>query len=126
VVPVAGPPVVPPSYPPRRELRDQRTPATPAPPRRTSTTTGIRVGRLTWPFIALALLLIALLGAALANAITRADGVPGGSTTRGVLAVAERDPHAERPGYPRAGTEDGMIAVRVPSSSGTLTTTKDS
>jgi serine/threonine protein kinase len=134
--PVNVPPALPPSYTPRRELRDQRETearrpaashrATPTPPRRTSTTTGARVGRLTWPFVALVLLLIALLGAALANAITRADGVPGKPVVSTVLAVAERDLQAGRHGYPRASPEDGMITVRVPNSSGILTTAKDS
>jgi hypothetical protein len=134
--PVNVPPALPPSYTPRRELRDQRETearrpaashrATPPPPRRTSTTTGARVGRLTWPFVALVLLLIALLGAALANAVMRADGVPGRPVVSTVLAVAERDLQAGRHGYPRASPEDGMITVRVPSSSGILTTAKDS
>jgi serine/threonine-protein kinase len=134
--PVDVPRAAPPSYTPRRQIRDQHEPdarrpaashrATPTPPRRTSTTTGARLGRLTWPFIALVLLLIALLGAALANAVMRADGVPGTSAGSTVLAVTAQDLHAERHEYPRAGTEDGMITVRVPGSSGTLTTAKDS
>ena len=131
------PAMVPPSYPPRRELRDQseqdaRRPAgshratfEPA-TRRTSTTTGTRVGRLTWPFVALMLLLIALLGAALAQALTRADGPPSGPTGGSVaLAVAEDRLRADHDGYPRPRTEDGMISESVPGDPDTLTTTKD-
>jgi len=105
----AGPSVVPPSYPPRRELRDQgeqdarraagshRATSDPV-TRRTSTTTGTRVGRLTWPFVALMLLLIALLGAALAQALTRADGPASDPTARSsVLAAAEHRLHANLP-----------------------------
>jgi serine/threonine protein kinase len=130
----AGPTVIPPSYPPRRELREQDAHraagshrATTAPPtRRTSTTTGTRVGRLTWPFVALMLLLVALLGAALAQAFTRADGPPsdptGGSS---VLALTEQHLRTDAPGYPRPRAEDGMITESVPGDPGTLTTTKD-
>ncbi|HEX7805608.1 MAG TPA: hypothetical protein VF413_05550, partial [Cellulomonas sp.] len=94
--------------------------------RRTSTTTGTRVGRLTWPFVALMLLLIALLGAALAQALTRADG-PSSDPTGGsaALAVAEHRLRADRDGYPRPRTEDGMISESVPGDPDTLTTTKD-
>jgi serine/threonine-protein kinase len=133
----AGPAVVPPSYPPRRELRDQREQdarrsagshrATAAPQtRRTSTTTGTRVGRLTWPFVALMLLLIALLGAALAQAFTRADGPPSDPTGDSiVLAVTEQHLRADDHGYPRPRAEDGMITDSVPGNPDTLTTTKD-
>jgi len=133
----AGPTVIPPSYPPRRELRDQREQdarrsagsrrATTAPPtRRTSTTTGARVGRLTWPFVALMLLLVALLGAALAQAFTRADGPPSDPTgSSNVLALTEQHLRADAPGYPRPRAEDGMITESVPGDPGTLTTTKD-
>jgi serine/threonine protein kinase len=133
----AGPDVVPPSYPPRRELRDQREQdarrsagshrATAAPQtRRTSTTTGTRVGRLTWPFVALMLLLIALLGAALAQAFTRADGPPSDPTGDSiVLEVTEQHLRADDHGYPRPRAEDGMITESVPGNPGTLTTTKD-
>ena len=133
----ADPAVVPPSYPPRRELRDQREQdarrsagshrATTAPAtRRTSMTTGMRVGRLTWPFVALMLLLIALLGAALAQAFTRADGPPSAPTGDSiVLAVTEQHLCADDHGYPRPQAEDGMITESVPGNPGTLTTTKD-
>ncbi|MGV8979250.1 MAG: serine/threonine-protein kinase [Cellulomonas sp.] len=133
----AGPAVIPPSYPPRRELRDQgeqdarrsagshRATSEPA-TRRTSTTTGTRMGRLTWPFVALMLLLIALLGAALAQALTRADGPSSDPTGHSsVLAVAERPLRADDAGYPRPRTEDGMISECVPGDPGILTTTKD-
>jgi eukaryotic-like serine/threonine-protein kinase len=133
----AGPAVVPPSYPPRRELRDQREQdarrpagthraATAPPTRRTSTTTGTRIGLLTWPFVVLMLLLIALLGAALANAFTRAES-PASDPTGGsnVLAVTEQPLRADDPGYPRPRAEDGMITESVPGNPGTLTTTKD-
>ena len=89
-------------------------------------TTGARVGRLTWPLVALMLLLVALLGAALAQALTRAEGPSsdptGGST---VLAVAELRLRADDAGYPRPRTEDGMISESVPGDPDTLTTTKD-
>jgi hypothetical protein len=72
------------------------------------------------------LLLVALLGAALAQAFTRADGPPsdptGGSN---VLALTEQHLPADAPGYPRPRAEDGMITKSVPGDPGTLTTTKD-
>lgn len=95
----------PPSYPPRRTQREERS----APvPRRTSTTTGVRLGRrgrLSWPLVALILLLVGLLGAALAHAVTRADG-PGPAT---VLVEATTTQRTDQ--YPRGGEVDGMITA---------------
>jgi serine/threonine-protein kinase len=56
-------------------------------------------GRLSWPLIALALLLIGLLGAALAAQLTKADG-PAGDHARLSAALDH---------YPRGDTLDGMI-----------------
>jgi serine/threonine-protein kinase len=98
----------PPSYPPRRTQRDEPTHrATPA-PRRTSTTTGVRLGRrgrLSWPLVALLLLLVGLLGAALAHAVTRADGPAPPS----VLVAAPAAPTTDQ--YPRGGAVDAMITA---------------
>ena len=58
-----------------------------------------RAGRLSWPLLALVLLLIGLLGAALATRITNADG-PAQDRTQLVASVAH---------YPRADAPDGMI-----------------
>jgi len=58
-----------------------------------------RSGRLSWPLLALVLLLIGLLGAALATRITNADGPPQDGT-RLAASVAH---------YPRADARDGMI-----------------
>lgn len=143
----------PPSYPPRRELRDatevRRTAGTHrATPARgawlTSTTTGNRIGRLgrlTWPLVALALLVIALLGAALADRLTGAEGgsppgepapVAAGVTTAQDTVVA-RDPRVagtlivtEPPGYALRDGHDGMITERArvaDTAAGTETTT---
>lgn len=94
----AGPP---PSYPPRRTRRSEE-PTGRAAARRASTSTGVRLGRtgrLSWPLLALVLLLIGLLGAALATRITNADG-PLVDGTRLVASEAH---------YPRADAPDGMI-----------------
>lgn len=93
--------VPPPSYPPRRTRRADE-PTGRAAARRASTTTGVRLGRtgrLSWPLLALVLLLIGLLGAALATRFTNADGPPG-DQTRPSASVAH---------YPRGDTLDGMI-----------------
>ena len=58
-----------------------------------------RTGRLSWPLLALVLLLIGLLGAALANQLIKADGPTDGGT-RLAASVAH---------YPRADAPDGMI-----------------
>ncbi|WP_315093099.1 serine/threonine-protein kinase [uncultured Cellulomonas sp.] len=91
----------PPSYPPRRTRRADE-PTGRAATRRASTSTGMRVGRsgrLSWPFLALALLLIGLLGAAVASRLLNADGPPGGQTRLSASAAH----------YPRGVTLDGMI-----------------
>ncbi|MBO3101100.1 serine/threonine-protein kinase [Cellulomonas fengjieae] len=91
----------PPSYPPRRTRRSDE-PTGRAALRRASTSTGLRLGRsgrLSWPLLALALLLIGLLGAAVATQLTKADGpADGGSRLT-----------ASAPHYPRGDTLDGMI-----------------
>ncbi|KQY22801.1 serine/threonine protein kinase [Cellulomonas sp. Root485] len=99
--PVDAPAGPPPSYPPRRTRRTEE-PTGRAAARRASTTTGVRLGRtgrLSWPLLALVLLLIGLLGAALATRITNADG-PAQDRTQLVASVAH---------YPRADARDGMI-----------------
>ena len=112
----------PPSYPPRRELRtgaapgDERAPRTAA--TRTSTTTGKRLGRLTWPMLALLLLVVALLGAALADTLMgsgRADSSPAETTTGLILAG----------GAPEPADFGGMISERAPTGQtvGAFTTT---
>lgn len=119
VLSYAPPPVVaaarravPPSYPPRRELRE-RTSAT-----RTSTTTGRRMGWLTWPMLALLLLLVALLGAALADTLT--------GSGQGASPAAAADASLHLPsGAPEPAAIGGMITQRAPAgpSVGALTTT---
>jgi serine/threonine-protein kinase len=98
----AGPTVAPPpSYPPRRTRRADE-PTGRAATHRATPTTGVRIGRsgrLSWPLIALALLLIGLLGAALGRFITKADG-PQDGQTRLSASVAH---------YPRGDALDGMI-----------------
>ncbi|MET0788840.1 MAG: serine/threonine-protein kinase [Cellulomonas sp.] len=100
---VASPPAVPPpSYPPRRTRRADEQPVGRAATRRAPTTTGVRLGRtgrLSWPLLALVLLLVGLLGAALAAQLTKADGPLGGQTR--LSATADH--------YPRGDTLDGMI-----------------
>ncbi|MBT0993460.1 serine/threonine protein kinase [Cellulomonas sp. DKR-3] len=72
----------PPSYPPRRDLRSDATPS--RPPRTASSGSPLQgsgprlgpLGRMSWPLVALVLLLVALLGAALAGQLTKADGSP--------------------------------------------------
>ncbi|WP_421735691.1 serine/threonine-protein kinase [Cellulomonas sp.] len=91
----------PPSYPPRRTRRADE-PTGRAAARRASTTTGVRLGRtgrLSWPLLALVLLLIGLLGAALASQLIKADGPPVDQTR---LAAAVDH-------YPRGDALDGMI-----------------
>lgn len=98
----APPTVAPPSYPPRRTRRSEE-PTGRAAVRRASTTTGVRIGRsgrLSWPLLALALLLIALLGGALANQLLKADG-PLDDGTRLTATAAH---------YPRGDAQDGMIS----------------
>ncbi|MEZ0446427.1 serine/threonine-protein kinase [Cellulomonas sp. ICMP 17802] len=98
----SAPVAPPPSYPPRRTRRADEAPTGRAATRRSAPTTGVRVGRsgrLSWPLIALALLLIGLLGAALAAQLTKADGPPDGQTRLSATAAH----------YPRGDTRDGMI-----------------
>lgn len=73
----------PPSYPPRRDLRPDSAPS--RPPRSASSGSPLQgsgprlgpFGRMSWPLLALVLLLVALLGAALAGRLTdKADGAP--------------------------------------------------
>jgi len=91
----------PPSYPPRRTRRAEE-PTTRSAVRKSPPTTGTRLGRsgrLTWPLLALVLLLVGLLGAALAAQLTKADGPPGGQPR--LTATASH--------YSRGDTLDGMI-----------------
>ncbi|RYV51835.1 serine/threonine-protein kinase [Pengzhenrongella frigida] len=115
VPPTAVPPTAPgtpPSYPPRRELRD-----TGAVPARTSTTTGRRVGSMTWPFVALVLLILALLGAALADSLWGSD--PGAASP----AASASSPHPTT-GTPAPAAIGGMISsAPVALTSGAHTTT---
>jgi len=89
-VPVAPALDHPPSYPPRRQLREAagETRGVRTVPRRTSTTTGTRVGRLTWPLLALLLLLVALLGAALADRLFGAAATSGDAERPAATVVA--------------------------------------
>jgi len=159
----AARPSVPPSYPPRRARRTAgstsalrtapaRTRTAPAPQpaagtraavraagrRRSPVTWGIHLGRLgtlTWPLLALLLLLVALLGAALADRLTRA-AEPGPDSPAVAAAVdgpaTPADPptrHENRTAptqttpttsplgqYPRRGPANGMITVDTPDS----------
>ncbi|WP_407345104.1 hypothetical protein [Pengzhenrongella phosphoraccumulans] len=106
-------PTGPPSYPPRRELRD-----TGALPTRTSTTTGRRIGSLTWPLLALGILVLALLGAALADSLWGSD--PGAAAP----ATHATSPHAQA-GEPGPAPIGGMISQRAPAAltAGALSTT---
>jgi serine/threonine-protein kinase len=127
---------LPPSYPPRRELREgtetRRNAGTHRAPTRASWLSSLTnltetsgLGRLTWPLVALVLLLVALLGAALAGRLTGADGdaPPGeraGTTTITRADARVADPvtagtsaGADRPGCSRPGLDDGMITVRA-------------
>ena len=103
----------PPSYPPKRD-RDRTAPPShvaPAPPRTPprgrSPVAGSGVSR---PLLALILLLVALLGAALADRLTSSDASGAGSDR-----VIVSDSWPQRTGvagvdrYPRAGTPGGMI-----------------
>lgn len=99
----------PPSYPPRRELREaggdraDGTRSIRTVPRRTSTTTGTRIGRLTWPLVALLLLLVALLGAALADRLFGAAATSGGAERPAATVLAT----APDPGRVAAGGGSG-------------------
>ena len=122
---------VPPSYPPRRRLREDsgarpRVPSTVARVTRVTRTTR---GWLTWPLLALVLLLLALLGAAFADRLTRADG----SVPMHPVAAVRATGDGSSPPLPRVspGSDagDAMITTGVPAASaaGALTTTaKDS
>ena len=73
-----------------------------APPGAPRPATGVRVGRsgrLSWPLLALLLLLIGLLGAAVATQLIKADGPPDSQTRLSAYAAH----------YPRGDTLDGMI-----------------
>ncbi|HEY5516252.1 MAG TPA: serine/threonine-protein kinase [Pengzhenrongella sp.] len=111
-------PAPPPSYPPRRELRTSgEVPAAPGASRRTSTTTGRRLGWLTWPLIALLLLLVAVLGAVLADSLMGSDS----GASPAAATIARLRPSG---GAPEPATIGGMISQRAPAgpTAGALTT----
>jgi len=111
----------PPSYPPRRPGPSEDNGARGAAAGRTSTTTGRRLGRLTWPFLALLLLLIALLGAKLA------DSIMGQSTGDPTPAAAAPGAHGASESLERVPF-GAMITPRAPTDSQTgafTTTAKD-
>lgn len=128
----------PPSYPPRRELRDSAEArrssgshrAQSKPVRRGPLTTGIRFGRLTWPLVALLFLVLAVLGAAVADRLTRAEQTIGTEQQVTAMTTTQNEvaPAVSLPGYPSPGPDDGMITERAPTatadSAGT-TTAKD-
>jgi len=70
-----------------------------------------RFGRFRWPLVGLVLLLVALLGAALANSLTKADGHDPAAV---LVAGAARDSGPRTDQYPLGGTADGMISVNGP------------
>ncbi|ASR55971.1 serine/threonine-protein kinase [Cellulomonas sp. PSBB021] len=95
----AGSGAQPPSYPPRRDLRpDSVPPRPPATGRGTLQGSGPRLGRfgrMSWPLLALVLLLGALLGAALAGQLTKADSAPSGAALARIVtwtSVAQAPP----------------------------------
>ncbi|UJP40533.1 serine/threonine-protein kinase [Cellulomonas palmilytica] len=88
----------PPSYPPRRNLRPDSVPPRPPGPRTGLMGSGPRLGRfgrMSWPLLALVLLLGALLGAALAGQLTKADGGSSGASLARIVtwtSVAQPPP----------------------------------
>lgn len=106
-------PAIPPSYPPRRDLRGARhldrdvapmlrPTGRRAGPRRPSTTTGPRFGPLTMPAIALLLVLVALLGALVASRL-HSGGTPAGPGSTGSQIQLDNRESPEQTG------RDGMI-----------------
>ena len=123
--PAAPPAASPPSYPPRRLRREDAG----ARPRRTSATTGLRLGNVTWPLLALVVLLLALLGAAFATRLTRADGSAGVPPAAMTLATDSDFSPSFAPDSPGSDPGNAMITTGVSAelSVSTLTTTaKDS
>ncbi len=125
----AGPAgVIPPSYPPRRRLRDDSG-ARPRVPSTVTRVTRVTRGGLTWPLLALVLLLLALLGAAFADRLTRADG-PVPMRPAGVVQAMGARSSPPPPRVP-AGSDagDAMITTSVSAASAAdalTTTAKDS
>ncbi|MGN8244372.1 serine/threonine-protein kinase [Cellulomonas soli] len=110
--PVRG--LVPPSYPPRRDLRpDDGVPA-----RVRAGAQGLfgwwgRLPRhLAWPLVAAVLLVVALLGAALANTVSGAQSGPPAAP----VTMSQVDHDASD--YSQGGLHDGMISVHVPIGTG--------
>lgn len=105
--PVRG--LVPPSYPPRRDLREDEalTPRSVL-DRLLGKGSGSLPRRLTWPIVAVLLVVVALLGAALADRVT---GAPAGPASD-LLVMSQLDHDTNE--YPRADLRDGMISVHVP------------
>jgi serine/threonine-protein kinase len=98
-------------------------------PRRTSATTGLRLGKVTWPLLALVVLLLALLGAAFATRLTRADGSAGVPPAAMTLATDSDFSPSFAPDSPGSDPGNAMITTGVSAelSVSTLTTTaKDS
>jgi eukaryotic-like serine/threonine-protein kinase len=114
----------PPSYPPRRQLRPDSSPS--RPPRTTTSGTPLQgsgprlgpLGRMSWPLLALVLLLVALLGAALAGHLTEADE-PGARA--GLARIVISTSGSATP----PGAMIGQDVPRDPSVSGTSTEVKD-
>jgi eukaryotic-like serine/threonine-protein kinase len=114
----------PPSYPPRRRLRPDSSPS--RPPRTATSGTPLQgsgprlgpLGRMSWPLLALVLLLVALLGAALAGQLTKADG------TRAPAALARIVTWTSGSAVP-PGAMIGQDVPRGPSVPGTSTEVKD-
>ncbi|MGY4644446.1 serine/threonine-protein kinase [Cellulomonas sp. URHB0016] len=80
-----------------------------------------RFGRFRWPLVGLVLLIVALLGAALAHSLTKADGHDQAAV---LVALAAHDLGSRTDQYPLGGTADGMISVNGPGAhaSGTAAT----
>jgi eukaryotic-like serine/threonine-protein kinase len=116
---------VPPSYPPRRRLREDSG----ARPRVPSAVTRVGNGKLTWPLLALVLLLLALLGAAFADRLTRADGSVPTLPVAVVRVAGDGSSPLSSPASPGSDAGSAMITTGVSAASAAdalTTTAKDS
>jgi len=116
---------VPPSYPPRRRLREDSA----ARPRVPSAVTRVSKGKLTWPLLALVLLLLALLGAAFADRLTRADGSVPTQPVAMVRVAGDGSSPLSSPASPGCDAGSAMITTGVSAASAAdvlTTTAKDS